>query len=124
MPGVLELLSELSALGAELHLVSQLEAGREDSLESLGLGDFFTTTAFVVDKSDAIRRLTEASAMPVYVIGDHLHNEIRFGNRYGAKTVWFKQGKFMTLKPETEYDVPWRIAKNMKEVRAALNEKI
>jgi FMN phosphatase YigB (HAD superfamily) len=123
VPGVLELLAELSALGAELHLVSKLEAGREDTLESLGLCNFFTTTAFVEDKEHAIRRIAESSTLPMYVVGDHLHNEIRIGNKYGAKTVWFKRGKFMELKPESEYDVPWRTAGDMKEVRAILFEK-
>lgn len=122
VPGALELLSELSALGAELHLVSKREAGREDALDTFGLRPFFTTTTFVENKTDTICRHVKTSDLPVYIVGDHLHQEIRIGNTYGAKTVWLRRGKFMTLVPETEYDVPWRIANDMKEVRAALLE--
>jgi FMN phosphatase YigB (HAD superfamily) len=53
---------------------------------------------------------------PVYVVGDYLHNEIRMGNKLGAKTIWFKQGRFSTLEPETEQDIPWKTITDMKQL--------
>lgn len=121
--GAIELLSKLSARGDELHLVSKLEPTRSLAfLTKLGIAHFFKTTAFVTDKSDALRRLIETAPAPVYVVGDYLHGEIRIGNKHGAKTIWLKHGMFSSLMPEMQDDVPWRTVRNMKEIGEVLSE--
>lgn len=122
VPYAAELLAELSGKGAVLHLVSMIEADRADILESLGIARYFTSTAFVSDKEDAMRSIAANSGEPLYVVGDHLHGEIRIGNMIGAKTVWLRRGRFSSLEPLLPHDRPWRTATDMKQVRAALFE--
>ena len=122
VPGVRELLGELTAQGHELHLISRLEPGRAVTLKELGIADIFATTAFVTDKAAAISRILNEKTSDVYVVGDYLYDEIRAGNRAGAKTIWFRRGKFFDLAPETVHDHPWRTAEDMAGGRAALFE--
>ncbi len=42
----------------------------------------------------------------VWVIGDRLEFEIRFGNELGLKTVHLKRGKYGAMKPEHPSEVP------------------
>lgn len=114
--GALEALASFAQTGVPMHLVSKLEPGREEALDALGIRDYFVSIAFVEDKEDAMRAIVESVAEPVYVIGDHLHNEIRIGNKLGARTVWLARGKFAGLRPEEEHDVPWRTIKHFKEL--------
>ncbi|HVX90395.1 MAG TPA: HAD hydrolase-like protein [Candidatus Paceibacterota bacterium] len=118
--GALELLADLAGQGAVLHLVSRIEPGRTDILDALDVRNYFTTIAFVSDKTAPIRTILASATDDAYVVGDHLHDEVRAGNRYGAKTIWLKRGKFKHLMPLTEHDRPWRTATDMQEVRRAL----
>ncbi len=120
VPGAIELLGALRARGEVLYLVSRLEPGREDILASLGLEDFFERVSFVHDKEAAIGESMRGSNGVVYVVGDHLHDEIRAGNRHGAKTIWLRRGKFAELKPESLMDVPWRTIEHLGDVLSSL----
>lgn len=106
--GAREAVEALAARKATLHLVSRNEPGRQDALARFGLDKHFASVSFVDDKEAAMRPITEGADTPVYVVGDHLHNEIRIGNRLGARTVWLKAGKFKDLLPEHAEDEPWR----------------
>ncbi len=116
VPGVLDVLTTFIARGAVLHLVSRREPGREVLLDDLGITQFFRSTSFANEKEVAIRQIIEASEGVVYVVGDHLHDEIRIGNRQGARTVWFKRGKFAGLVPEGSVDIPWRTIERMEDL--------
>ena len=116
VPFAYEALQIFKTQGIEMHLVSKLEVGREDALESLGVAEFFTTKSFVEDKETAMRALVTDATGPVYVVGDYLHNEIRIGNQLGTKTVWLKRGRFSNLQPETEHDIPWRTIEDLKHL--------
>lgn len=118
--GAKDALEALKAAGHALHLVSKLEPGRDDALDALGIRQYFESVAFVPEKEEAMHRIAESAAGTVFVVGDHLHNEIRIGNRLGARTVWVKQGKFASLQPEGEHDEPWRTASSMREVPALI----
>jgi len=122
VPGVRELLDTLASNDYQLHLVSRFELGRTVALEELGIADAFKTTSFVSDKTETIGRLVANASGDSYVVGDYLYDEIRAGNRAGARTVWFKQGRFADLVPETSEDQPWRTVRDMSEVRTALLE--
>ena len=116
VPGVGAVLAELFARGETLHLVSRREPGREGVLASLDVEHFFTSVSFLDEKETAIRRIIQAANETVYVVGDHLHDEIRIGNRLGARTVWLRRGKFAGLMPEMDEDVPWRTIEDIREV--------
>lgn len=109
VPGALALLQNLSAIGHKLYLVSKFEAGREAALDELGIARYFEAASFVDDKRNAFEKIIRASAAPVFVIGDHLHGEIRIGNSLGAKTIWLRRGRFAHLTPEEKDDEPWRV---------------
>ncbi len=120
LPGVLEMLTWLRGSGAEMHLVSRKEPGREHILESHGILSFFSSVSFVEEKTrEMFAELVERTGEghnSVYVIGDYLHEEIRFGNQCGAKTVWLKRGKFAGLLEETDCDKPWRTVECIAEI--------
>lgn len=120
MPEAFELLTALNEQGIPLHLVSKREAGRDDALQRLGIAHFFRSTSFVDDKEECMRELIANANDTVYVIGDYLHNEIRIGNRHGAKTIWLKHGKFASLTPESDEDHPWRTVSHLQEVELHL----
>lgn len=116
VPGALVLLQNLFAKGHTLFLVSKLEAGREAALEHLGIRHFFTDAKFVENKREALEEIIRASPPPVYVMGDHLHDEIRAGNALGARTIWLKRGRFMNLIPEGKDDEPWRTVDDLMHI--------
>ena len=117
MEGAREILSALQEQSATVFLVSKREAERENILNELAIAHFFTAVHFVEHKEDILKELIEQATEPVYVVGDYLHNEIRYGNKYGARTVWLKRGRFSTLVPESEYDTPWRTIETLEELR-------
>jgi putative hydrolase of the HAD superfamily len=41
----------------------------------------------------------------IWVVGDRINSEIRWGNELGFKTVWFKQGKYQHLEPRDGKEV-------------------
>lgn len=116
MPGALQLLEALRATGHTLYLVSKKEAGREAKPETLGINSFFTQMYFVEEKGEALKKIISASPTPVFVVGDYLYEEVRIGNKLGAKTIWFKAGRFANLLPEEADDEPWRSVTSLEEV--------
>lgn len=98
-----------------MYLVSKKEPEREDILERLGIEHLFSSVFFVDDKEKAIKSIVATATQPVYVIGDYLFQDIRYGNRAGAKTVWFKRGRFADLEPEQKEDIPWRTISELKD---------
>lgn len=122
--GAQEMLDALAERGATLVLVSRREGDRATTLEELGMSRYFREVCFVDEKDaplfERLIRAHAASAEETYVIGDHLHSEIRTGNRVGARTIHVKQGKFAGLIPETAADEPWRTVSNLHEALALL----
>lgn len=116
MEGAMAMLRTLKELGHSLYLVSKREAGRTKALEELEISEFFTDICFVDTKEAAIEKIIREAADTTYVIGDYLHNEIRIGNRLGARTIWFQRGKFAHLTPETRHDIPWRTVQTLDDV--------
>ncbi len=106
--GALELLQSLKNCGIVMVLVSKIGDGREAMLEELGINDFFVEVFFVSEKTEALFQEIIARYQPTraYVVGDHLHQEIRAGNAAGAITIHFRQGRFADLLPEGEFDAP------------------
>ena len=120
VPGAFDICRTYFKKGYELHLVSYPESKRASLVQDLGIDQFFKTITFTEDKEKVIKKIIQESKGPVYVVGDHLHNEIRIGNRYGAKTVWLKRGRFENLKPEHVEDVPWRTITSLEEISAII----
>jgi FMN phosphatase YigB (HAD superfamily) len=121
MDGARELLEALSA-SMPVVLVSKLEEGRSDLLDTLRIRDFFADVYFTPEKTlhmfCSIMRAYNASPHQTLVIGDHPHREIAIGIEIGAQTVHLKQGRFASLSyPKGE---PWRVVSHLSEIRALL----
>lgn len=118
--GAIETLSVLQSWEVSLHLISRKEAGRFKTFHDLGFDRYFSSICFVEDKSCDVFRmiLGRAHVLPedAYVVGDYLHEEIRFGNQCGMRTIWLRRGKFSTLVPEGPYDTPWRVVSGLDEI--------
>lgn len=120
VPGAHEVLAELKNAGATLYLVSRLEAGRADIVSELGLDPYFVGTAFVEEKNaELFENILQKYPTPrerVYVVGDHLHGEIRHGNTCLFRTIWLKRGRFKRLQPQTHGDVPWQTVEELSDI--------
>lgn len=119
-PGTYETLESLKKSGSKMHLLSRREPGRSDMLDRFNIRHFFITIVFVEDKSadifTEIINWTNDREADVYVVGDYRHEDIRFGNQAGAKTIWFRQGKFAGLKAEMPDDIPWQTISTLSEL--------
>lgn len=113
------LLGSLKELGWRQSLVSRNEPGRGDILQRFGLARFFDAVVLVPQKNQALFEELVGSSRTLgetFVIGDYLHEEIRFGNQCGSLTVWLRRGKFANLTVEVPADVPWRTVASLEEV--------
>lgn len=120
LDGARDVLDNLRARSVPLYLVSKADESRPQILKELGIGEYFTESFFVERKDPALffEILKRAGVHPkhMYVVGDHLHKEIRCGNQCGMRTIWLKRGKFSELEPTSEADHPWQTVSNMSEV--------
>ena len=120
LPGAVELLDALHSKSVPLYLVSKAEESHPKILEQLGIDRFFADYFFVERKDSVLffEILNRANLHPkeVYVIGDHLHKEIRCGNQCGMRTIWLKKGRFSDLEPAIMADIPWQTVSNMGQV--------
>lgn len=112
LPGAVDILNDLHSRAVPLYLVSRAEDGRPQILNELGLNGYFTESFFVERKDPTLffEILRRAGIHPkqMYVVGDHLHKEIRCGNQCGMRTIWLKRGKFSNLEPSSLADIPWQ----------------
>lgn len=120
LPDTLPVLQSLKERGIHMHLLSRNEPGRSNLLHEHGIFDFFDTIQFAEEKSalvfaSIIRSIGVAPA-DIYVIGDYLHEDVRFGNQCGSRTVWLKRGKFSFLQPEGPDDEPWKTVTGLLEI--------
>ncbi|MBI5457227.1 HAD hydrolase-like protein [Candidatus Kaiserbacteria bacterium] len=120
LSGARAVLDTLRARAVPLYLVSKADESRPQLLEELGVKDFFTESFFVERKDPTlffeILRRADVHPKQMYVVGDHLHKEIRCGNQCGMRTIWLKRGKFADLEPAIEADHPWKTVGEMDEV--------
>lgn len=122
LPRCASVLATLKERGYDLHLLSRNEGGGERLalLARFGIEHFFSSLHFVEEKTAEVFQsiIRELGLQPkqVYVVGDYLHEDIRFGNQCGAWTIWLKQGTFESLLPEIDSDAPWKTVRELKEL--------
>ena len=65
---------------------------------------------------------TEHGVSPseVYVVGDRIEDEIRFGNMNGFTTIWFKKGKYSGIEPKEAICVPDKITTTASQIEAMI----
>lgn len=122
--GAREMLLALSKKGARLVLVSKKEpegeSGRRDALKRMNIAHLFDNIMFVDEKNEELfSGLIRTYGIPIqqtYVIGDYLYDEIRAGNRCGAITIRYKQGKFAALVPKCLDDEPTATVERLTDI--------
>jgi FMN phosphatase YigB (HAD superfamily) len=79
-------------------------------LDLLGIKNFFNRI-MVCYKNEEKKELfskiiVENPGVEIWVIGDRIDSEIRYGNELGLKTILLKKGKYKTLKAKDGFEVP------------------
>lgn len=130
--GAIELLESLYE-DYKLCLVSCLISGiskeeRCEQIVSLWLNKYFKFIQ-VIEGEKTIAdfreclRIMELEPQKVLVVGDRVTSEICLGNQLAMTTVWYKSGKFSTLKPENELQEPDHTIIRLDEVKQYLAGK-
>ena len=124
-PGVKEI---LGVDGFSKVLVSK---GEEEfqlrKLEQLGIKDQFDEIKICPtneDKKTEFQNILNRCPHPlVWVIGNRIDSEIRYGNELGLKTVLLKHGKYKNLKAKDKYEIPDYEIEQFVELHLILNRK-
>lgn len=110
VPGAREVLQALAGTYT-LHLLSRNEPGRENILHALDIETYFMTKTFVDAKSiQVFMRVMEAAGenpAMTFIVGDYRHEDIRFGNQAGGRTILLSRGKFSRQAVQVPDDNPW-----------------
>lgn len=118
VPDAYSVLQTLSRSGIPLYLISRNEGNREEVLERTDIAQFFKEVSFVERKrlEDFTRVVWAAQGDKVFVVGDLVREDIHFGNRAGATTIWFRNGKFAGEGPTIKKDEPRHIITKLTQV--------
>lgn len=118
------LLTEALFKGYVLFLVTRAEATGIQSVEEMGLRDFFTEIIVSEKKNICdFKKLIARQDIDIsksFVIGDSVQAEIRLGNTLGITTLWFRNGKFKDTIPSKKSERPTFIIRNFREVKKIL----
>lgn len=100
-------LEELHRRGHVLYLVSKKEGQRQGLVTEYGIGKYFREVHLVTDKLDAMRTIRDTHRHEkIWVVGDRVRGEVMAGNKIGAVTVWFRNGKFAGEVPQVSEEKP------------------
>jgi len=120
-PGVFKLLKQLS-INHDLFLISKNEFGRRETLDNLGIIDFFQKIFFVENKTIEIFKKVSKNNKETLIIGDRIRGEIVIGNKLNFITVWLKQGKFSNEEPINEEQKPKYIINDILELKKIIKK--
>ena len=83
---------------------------QEKKVNLLGIKDYFEEIFYpLIDdgKKDCFQTIIHKYPFSqIWVIGNKITSEIKFGNELGLKTVLLRKGKYKTLKAKDDYEVP------------------
>jgi len=83
---------------------------QQQKIKNLGIKSHFQKILICPrdeDKKQCFREaMKEFPDKDVWVIGNRLDSEIRYGNELGLKTIYLRHGKYGSLQPKDVYEVP------------------
>ncbi len=91
-------------------------------VEVLGIGKYFDEIIVCATHEEkkglfeTIARKYKAKKWDVFIVGDRIDTEIRYGNMLGFTTILLKHGKYKDLKPKDEFEIPTFTITNLKPV--------
>lgn len=121
--GAIELLDFLKDKNYKMCLISKRShPKRRQQITDLGLDKYFVDIQVIEDKKDESHfkrsiNLLDLDPDKIAIIGDRVKGEIRLGNFFKMKTIWFKEGKFSTQLPKDHKEIPNHIIKELSEVK-------
>lgn len=107
-PGTKELLKQKGITNV---LVTKGEEElQRQKIKLLGIGSYFRRVLICPrdeDKKNCFEKaLAEFPDKDVWVIGNRLDSEIRYGKELGLRTIYFRHGKYSNHIPRDAYEVP------------------
>lgn len=130
--GVREILPEL-AIGHRLFIVSLASKGadeivrRKEMIKDFGIEEYFDDIFFAKEDKDFLyEELYQKHALlpnETAIIDDRMIRGVAWGNRQGATTVWFRNGKFANEIPTKETGDPTYIISQFTELENIFSNK-
>ena len=123
LPGVKGFLN--SFRGKKILLTKETEQGLQTKkIEALGIKKFFDKV-MICHSDDEKKALLENIKQDfpneeIWVVGDRIDTEIRFGKELGLKTIRLKHGKYKDLTPKNKYEVPDYEITSFRELKKVL----
>lgn len=115
--GAEEVLMRIQQRGHTCYLVSREEGQRAGLVEKLGLRPYFTDVFLTTNKQQVFADLrARQENATIWVIGDRVRGEIRYGNEIGAVTVWYQVGAFAHEEPGVAIEKPDFVINNLTDV--------
>mgnify|MGYP001603556509 FL=1 len=125
LPGVKGFLNSFS--GKKILLTKETEHGLQTKkIEALGIKKFFDKV-IICHSDDEKKALLEKIKQDfpneeIWVVGDRIDTEIRFGKELGLKTIRLKHGKYKDLTPKNKYEVPDYEIASFRELKKVLGQ--
>ncbi|HLD00556.1 MAG TPA: HAD hydrolase-like protein [Candidatus Nanoarchaeia archaeon] len=126
LPGAEEILT-LNLPGVNKILVTkEIDMGLQNKkIDAVGIRNYFTRIMICFDDPDKRNCFRDSSERyqdkDVWIIGDRLDSEIRYGNKLGFKTIRLKQGKYKDLEPKDDSEIPTVTINSLTELAQVLN---
>src|SRR3989344_7084975 len=121
--------SMLQSLRCDLVLVTFGDRRRQErKIDTLGVREYFKEVLIcskTEKKHDLFKNILKKyrikNPQEVFVIGDRIDSEIRYGKKLGCRTVHFKRGKYSKLLPKDDKEVPDHTIKTFEELGRLLS---
>ena len=101
-------------------------AERKNQLKDFGMYKLFEEIVFTSTpegKNDAYAELSESAGVPInnmVIVDDYIIRGIAWGNRNGATTYWYKNGKFADIAPTSQTGTPTHTISSLSEIISTL----
>jgi len=112
LPGAIEMLEKLKAVKVLVTRTSRGVERQEKKIDVLGIRKFFDKIIMTADddsKRGAFEIIINSANLPlkdIFVVGNRIDAEVRYGKELGLKTILIKRGKYENLKPKDDYEKP------------------
>lgn len=98
---------------------------QERKIDTLNIRGYFSEIIISETSEDKLncfnnilKKRRTIGAKDIFVVGDRIDSEIKYGNMLGMTTIYLKRGKYMKLKPSDENEIPKYTIKSLEELSA------
>jgi len=130
-PEVIPLLKRLSGKKILVSNSSGDEKRQRKKIEVLRIGEYFDEIVLVPkseDKREAFENILKKNPdfekKNVFIIGDRIDLEIRYGNMLDCVTIYIKHGKYSNLIPRDVYEIPRHVITDLSVVKDIVESQV